>query len=115
MPTLVSCDQTGFIKSRLAANNVRRLLHIVDAAVDVTVPAAVLSLDAMKAFDRLEWSFLWTVLEKKGFNWTKSALLPLNDSAKGLQFPAGIPVVRDFKYLRIQIFTSLNRTVTHTS
>ena len=46
-------------------------------------------------------------------NWTKSALLPLNDSAKGLQFPAGIPVVQDFKYLRIQIFPSLNRIVTH--
>jgi len=58
IPTFVSCDQTGFIKSRLAADNVRRLLHIVDAAVDKTAPAAVLSLDTMKAFDRLEWSFL---------------------------------------------------------
>ena len=58
MPTLVSCDQTGFTKSRLAADDVRRLLHIVDAAVDKTAPAAVLSIDTMKAFDRLEWSFL---------------------------------------------------------
>ena len=27
MPSLVSSDQTGFIKSRLATDNVRRLLH----------------------------------------------------------------------------------------
>lgn len=50
MPSLVNPDQTGFIKSRLAADNVRCLLHIVDAATDNKIPMSVLSLDAMKAF-----------------------------------------------------------------
>ena len=58
MPELVSSDQTGFIKSRTAADNIRRLLHIIDAAPGCETPMSVLSLDAMKAFDRLEWSFL---------------------------------------------------------
>lgn len=44
-------------------------------------------------------------------NWTKSTLLILNDSAKGLQFLSGIPVVHNFSYLGIQHFPSLNRTV----
>lgn len=53
MPSLVSSDQTGFIKSRLAADNVRCHLHIIDDATNNSAPISVLSLDAMKTFDQL--------------------------------------------------------------
>lgn len=62
--TLVHHDQTGFIKTRLALDNVRRLLHVVHATNDIRSPCTVLSLDAEKAFDRSECDFLWSVLER---------------------------------------------------
>ncbi len=222
MTRLVHCDQTGFIGSRMASDNVRRLLHIIDKAPTIGSSAAVLSLDAMKAFDRLEWPYLWSVLDKMGFgitfinyikllysnptamvltgkicsspfkicrssrqgcplspllfalsleplaelvrqtsyispitingtnhhislyaddillfinqvpqsiphilhifnqfsdisgykiNWTKSALLPLNDAARSATLPPIIPVVCQFKYLGIDIFSSIQTIV----
>ena len=222
MTSLVHCDQTGFIGTRLATDNVRRLLHIIDRASELGTPAAVLSLDALKAFDRLEWPYLWAVLAKMGFgatfihyvkvlysnptamvltgkicsslftvgrssrqgcplspllfalsleplaqsvrqatmitpitvnntqhrislyaddvllfienapqsithvlhifdqfsaisgykiNWTKSALLPLNDAMRAVTLPPIIPVVRQFRYLGIDVFPSLQAII----
>ncbi len=56
--SLIKEDQTGFIKGRNAADNMRQLLHILDFADSHPTPCAGFSLDAEKAFDRLEWAVL---------------------------------------------------------
>ncbi len=67
MDKLIHFDQTGFIRSRLAAENVRRLFHILVMAELFTEDCTVLSLDAEKTFDSLEWPNLWAVIKNVRF------------------------------------------------
>lgn len=68
MPTVISEDQTGFIKGRHSFSNVRRLLDIIHTPSSPTEPEAVISLDAEKAFNRVEWTYLFFTLRKLGFS-----------------------------------------------
>lgn len=67
LPYIISPDQTGFIKNRHLFSNIRRLLNILYSPSSTNIPEIVVSLDAFKAFDRVEMDFLFYVLKKFGF------------------------------------------------
>ena len=61
---LVKPDQTGFVKGSSSFNNIRRLLNIIQIASDEDTQGLVVSLDSLKAFDRVEWPFLFYAMER---------------------------------------------------
>lgn len=62
IPDLIHLDQTGFIQNRSPIDNVRRLFNIIHASETDNSPTVAVSLDAEKAFDRVEWPYLYEVM-----------------------------------------------------
>ena len=66
LSSLIHPDQVGFIKNRSSADNVRRLLHLIWQVRNCPDPIVAFSLDAEKAFDRVEWTYLFRTLHRFG-------------------------------------------------
>lgn len=67
LPLLINPVQVGFIKGRQAPDGTRRLLNIISKLESSKTPAILLSLDAEKAFDRINWGFAFKTLSKFNF------------------------------------------------
>ena len=55
MGKMVHPDQTGFIPKRNSFDNLRCLFNIIYSSRDPEEDLVILSLDAEKAFDQVEW------------------------------------------------------------
>lgn len=66
LPDLVHLDQVGFVPTREARDNTTKVLNLLHVAKTSHTPCVFLSTDAEKAFDRVNWQYMFTVLRYVG-------------------------------------------------
>lgn len=87
LPSVISPHQTANVKRRKIQHNLRLLRDFVFLADSKQLEAFILSIDQMKAFDRVSWTFLNAVLEKQNFpplirNWIRILYTDISSCVK---------------------------------
>uniref|UniRef100_A0A6I8T0L1 Reverse transcriptase domain-containing protein n=1 Tax=Xenopus tropicalis TaxID=8364 RepID=A0A6I8T0L1_XENTR len=67
IPELIHPDQTGFMPSKATDINLRRLFTNLSILHENPGNRIVVALDTAKAFDTVQWHYLWEVLTRYGF------------------------------------------------
>ena len=67
LPQIIHPEQTGFIKSRYILDNIIDVWEGMEWARHSKQQAIFLKIDFAKAYDRIEWPFILTMLEALGF------------------------------------------------
>ena len=57
--TIIDNDQTGFLQKRFIGQNIVSLLEIMDFCDENEIAAMLISIDFEKAFDQIDWDFIW--------------------------------------------------------
>ncbi|KAL3690752.1 hypothetical protein R1sor_004403 [Riccia sorocarpa] len=68
IPDLVDSQQSGFIKGRQIADNILSFKTAQEWAAWMELKGIFVKIDFVKAYDRVDHTFLWMVLEKMGFD-----------------------------------------------
>ena len=84
LPSLISPDQTAYVKGRYIGESIRLISDILDSTSKYKIPGYILTVDLKKAFDSIDHVFLSSCLKKFGFgdyflSWV-SILLKNNES-----------------------------------
>ena len=77
LPNVINANQTGYIKGRFIGENVRLISDIMNYTATKNLSGLAAFLDFEKAFDSIEWNFLFKVLNLFNFgpdfkNWVQT-------------------------------------------
>ena len=67
IPEIIHCNQTDYVQNRFIGEAVRSIIDIMDHTKNTNIAGMLLFIDFEKAFDSLEWNFLFKSLEIFGF------------------------------------------------
>ncbi|PJE77613.1 hypothetical protein CI610_03460 [invertebrate metagenome] len=98
MKKLVSTDQNGYIKDRFIGYNIRQIQDVIDYSEKFNIDSCLLFLDFTKAFDTIEWDFMFSCLDKFGFGrsfikWVKVLYTNIKGCVKNNNWLTGSYVV----------------------
>ena len=63
LPDISHPNQTGYVKDRFIGETIRSIYDVMDFTVKENIPGLMLFIDFQKAFDSVEWEFLFKCLE----------------------------------------------------
>ena len=67
LPHLVSCDQTAYVPNRFLGESVRLISDILETTKNLNIEGYMLAIDIEKAFDSVDYEYLFATLEAFGF------------------------------------------------
>ena len=67
LPKIIHNDQTGFVKGRNIAHNIRKSIEVIDFCNAKRIPSVIMSCDMEKCFDHIEHSAVFGCLRNLGF------------------------------------------------
>ena len=67
LPDIIHYNQSGFLKDRFIGETARSILDIIDYIERSKLPGILMFIDFEKAFDSIEWNFLYASLEAFNF------------------------------------------------
>ena len=67
LPEIIHSNQTGYVSGRYIGEAARSILDVMEYTKTVNIPGILLFIDFEKAFDSLEWNFMFKCLETFGF------------------------------------------------
>ena len=103
LPTIIHSDQTASVKGRTINDNTRLLDDVLAYANETNTPLVFISVDQLKAFDRVSHAFLFKTLDRFGFgpnfiHWIKVLYNSVSSSVKvNGWFTSFIPLERGLR------------------